>query len=761
MSAYSGLRLVDFSQGLAGPMAAMLLADLGAEVVKVEPPCGDRVGDRPGYLACNRNKQVLTLDLDTADGMAAARELIAGADVALFDYAPSRMAALAFEAEPLMARHPGLIHAWMPPYGTRGHYSEMPPSHSLLSALTGNAYHQGAFSDVPIHLVLPVLWHSQAVMGAAAIGAAVRELTRSGQGQSVVVGGLHGAAATSMYARMANGSHFPRYRPGQNPGYRLYRCGDGQWLFLGALFDVFVHRALAVLGLGDVAQLARSDPFGAADRIQKVIATRSREEWLAELRAKDVPCAPVQSREQWFASPTIAEAGMRVSLEHPRLGPVDMPAPPARLSETPAVVRHLPQAITDPPAWSPRVPTGTGGVARLPLEGVRVLDLGAVVAGAYTGTILASLGADVIKIEPPEGDRWRSDAAGFLGINRGKRGLGLDLKHAEARAVFFELARAADVVIDNFRVGVKTRLGIDHSSLAAVNPAIISCSITGYGDVGERASRPVFDPLLQAESGMMAAQGGDEDPIVQTIAVNDIAAAAVAVMAVVAALNARELTGKGQEIVTSLMAQSLLYQLGEMVTYDGRPDSDKGAVDCTGIRALHRYYACADAWLGIECNTAAEAEALERALGMSLGPAPLEAPREGAVAGQLAGVFAGMNRSEALALLAAAKVPSAPVIQPADVWDDAWLAENDFSTCWHHPRLGEVLTPTGYARFSGGGNGLWRPAPDIGEHSAEILAEAGLSPDAIARLMGQGAGFTCDGQGKVVRYEAGVGESAA
>src|ERR1700752_395110 len=120
MTAYSGVRIADFSKALAGPMAAMLLGDFDAEVVKVEPPGGDRLKDHPGYLAWNRNKQVVTLDLQAADGLAAAKALIAGADVAIFDHAPGGLEAMGLDAETLTAAHPALVHAWMPPYGTSG-----------------------------------------------------------------------------------------------------------------------------------------------------------------------------------------------------------------------------------------------------------------------------------------------------------------------------------------------------------------------------------------------------------------------------------------------------------------------------------------------------------------------------------------------------------------------------------------------------------------------------------------------------------------
>nr|QQZ48834.1 CoA transferase [Phenylobacterium glaciei] len=137
-----------------------------------------------------------------------------------------------------------------------------------------------------------------------------------------------------------------------------------------------------------------------------------------------------------------------------------------------------------------------------------MLDLGTVIAGAHAGGVLANLGADVIKIEPIEGDPFRSNGGGFMAYSRGKRGLGIDLKQPAAREMFFDLVRGADVILDNYRFGVRERLGIHYAALKAINPRIVSCSINAYGDKGARAVLPGFDPLLQAEGGMMAAQGG-------------------------------------------------------------------------------------------------------------------------------------------------------------------------------------------------------------------------------------------------------------
>ena len=747
MSAYHGVRILDFSQGVAGPMAAMLLADFEADVVKIEPPGGDRLKDHPGYLTYNRNKQVMTLDLDQAADLDRARALIALADVVLFDHAPGVLERLGLDAATLTAAHPSLIHAWTPPYGTQGPWSQLPPHHSLLTALSGVAFRQGAYGDQPIHLILPLVWYGQAVTAAAAIGAALLERSRSGLGQAVTVSGLHGVAEVTGPVRVLASPPLPRGAPlGAMPSYRLYRCGDGQWLFLGTLFANFYAKAIQALGLIDYWQDLVMDPLLARDTLAAVLARQPRDHWLETLKAAGVPCAPVGPREAWFGGAAVAQGGLRVSFEHPDLGTVSMPDSPVKLSANPGSVRGLAREI-EAPAWAARAarePLIDPQNGAAPLAGVRVLDLGTVIAGAHAGGILANLGAEVIKVEPMDGDPFRSDAGGFLAYNRGKRGLGLDLKQPGGVELFFDLVRQSDVVLDNYRHGVRRRLGIDYTALKAVNPRIISCSINAYGDQGDRVALPGFDPLLQAEGGMMAAQGGGDEPVLHTIPVNDVATAAVVAFGVIAALNARQASGEGQEVLTSLMAQSLTFQLGEVTTYAGRPPNDVGARDCIGLRALHRFYLCGDGgWLAVVCERPDEARAFGAALNLDLGEpdAALAAPRDGELAAIIAEALAGFARDEALGALLSAGVAAAPALRGPEAIESQWLWENGLFDIWRHPRVGDLVSVRAYADFSRTPAGFHHPAPDLGQHSAELLSELGVSADRIEALFAAGAVF--------------------
>ncbi|MGH6971822.1 MAG: CaiB/BaiF CoA transferase family protein, partial [Caulobacteraceae bacterium] len=379
--------------------------------------------------------------------------------------------------------------------------------------------------------------------------------------------------------------------------------------------------------------------------------------------------------------------------------------------------------------------------------GLKVLDLGSVIAGTYAATILANFGAEVVKVESQDGDPFRN-SVGFITYNRGKRGLGVDLKDPRGKATFVEMARQADVVVDNYRLGVRERLGIDYAKLAPINPRLVSCSINTYGSKGSEAHLPGFDPLMQARSGLMAAQGGDGDePVFHAIAVNDVATAAMGAFAIVAALHARERTGAGQNVETSLAAQSALYQSGDLVNYEGRPPPAKGARDCVGFAALDRYYACADGWVTLACRMQDQFEALSAALGHDEwrerwpGDAPFSEPRDGALAAEIAAELSGRLREPTLDALLQAGVHAAPVMLADEARGFEYLWENGYYELRSHPAEGELIASRGFADFDGEPMRFDRLHPDLGEHGAEVLLDYGLSREAIVELAQAGVIF--------------------
>ncbi|NJD64018.1 MAG: CoA transferase, partial [Chloroflexi bacterium] len=351
---------------------------------------------------------------------------------------------------------------------------------------------------------------------------------------------------------------------------------------------------------------------------------------------------------------------------------------------------------------------------------------------------------DVIKVEPPEGDPFRTYGLGFVGYNRGKRGLAIDLKDPAGRELLLDLVRVSDVILDNYRVGVRERLGIDYATLKAINPRIISCSVTGYGQSGPLAVDPGFDPLVQARSGLMAAQGGDDEPVFYQIPVNDTASAMMAAFGVVAALHARELTGEGQEVLTCLANQSILTLSGELTWYEGRPANPKGGLDLLGTSALNRFYQCSDGWILVAGSAPEHFPSICVALGHpewaggTIAEKALNEPGDGALATRIADALAAMTRDEALDRLLTRSVPAAPALDAVEVFENPWMHASEYFEDFDHPQLGTIRGPRYLGRFLRTGNGYPRRSPLIGEHSREVLADCGIAPERVEQLVSGG-----------------------
>jgi crotonobetainyl-CoA:carnitine CoA-transferase CaiB-like acyl-CoA transferase len=356
-----------------------------------------------------------------------------------------------------------------------------------------------------------------------------------------------------------------------------------------------------------------------------------------------------------------------------------------------------------------------------PLAGVRVLDLGTILAGPYAGNLLAGLGADVVKVEAPAGDAFRE--TGFV-YNRGMRGLAIDLSRPSGQQAFHELAKTVDIVIDNSRGGVSQRLRFDYATLAEVNPKIITLSIAGFGERGPFSHKPAFDPVLQAMSGMMTAQGGDSDPGFYTIPVNDVAAAVTTVLGVCLGLYHRGQSGEGQRTWTSLVASSLTMQSGELVRYEGRPPALRGGRDFAGPSPEQRFYAVSDGWVRVQAPSLA---VLGKALGLE-GAAQADAQA-------IASALAASTRAAVLERLHEAGVPATPARHTAEVVQDPAVKSIELLEEHRFPNGRPYLVPHRYARFSRTEQAPLADAPGVGEHSREVLTEAGLSAEEIDALV--------------------------
>lgn len=376
-----------------------------------------------------------------------------------------------------------------------------------------------------------------------------------------------------------------------------------------------------------------------------------------------------------------------------------------------------------------------------------MVDLTSYIAGSLCPMILADYGADVVKVESFEGDAFRAFGLGFLGWNRGKRGLALDLKQEASRPVLHDLVRGADVVVENYRPGVSSRVGADYGTLREINPDIVYCSIPGWGESGPYAGRPVFDPIFQARSGAQRAQGGDDDPVFFTVAITDYSAAHLAAYACTAGLYARERTGKGQKVSVTLAGATMAIQSGEFIfPADGGTfgHAVRGGRDFPGTSAAYRCYPAADGWLFLACTTEEHWRATAKAIGRPelayphSWPAAAGTDPRGGTADEIASMLAEDTVDSWVRRLSAHGVPAAPIVPLTETLDHAQARANGFEARHDHPRWGAIRQTGVLAKFSRTSGVAQRAAPEPGQHTDELLRELGYDDGKIADLRREG-----------------------
>lgn len=746
--ALAGVRVVDLTSGLAGPVAGMLLADLGADVIKVVPADGGGQ-TRPGLRMWDRGKRLAAADPGCASDMAALESLIGRADIVLVGTSGG---AVSFDDLCGQGLRPGEPAFWivMPPYLL----GETPwaggrESAGLLLAWLGHAWNQSSYDDVPVDCSYPLALYMQAIWAATV---AVALLTGRLRGRRLaplaVAGGAHGGQLVSPGAFAVDRDEPHVHRPGGPggalPNYRCYRCADGHWLFFGAFTTAFIERGCSALGAdwllsdprvgGDPARLRLPGNLTWISReLEKIFAMRPRAQWLELLAAADVPAAAVTRPGHWLDHPQVQALGLRAQVCDDYGQGIMMPGPLIGLSRTPVTIRAAAPArraaITDlAGSWSPRTATSADGIgsgmAEPPLSGLRVLDLGTIIAGPYAATLLGELGADVIKVErPPAGDEFRiahggRGGVGFSVYNREQRSVMLDLRGGPDRDVFCQLVRSTDVVVDNYRSGVLNRLGIRHDRLRTVNPLVTSVSISAFGDAGPLGGRPGFDPIIQALSGIMRGQGGpneDDSPVFLTVPINDVLAAGLAALGACAALMARPGIGAGQQVSVTLCAAACLLQSEYLVTAAGQSAAPPaGGRDFAGPTPLDSLHRTADGWvrLGSPASATEPATVVPSAASTLLDALPR------------------LRTADAIRRAAAAGIPAVRARQPRELAGDEQLVRHGLLTIQARDEAGATsVRPGRWLEIPGLATAPPGEAPDLGEHSAAILAELGLVRD--------------------------------
>ncbi|WP_219460105.1 CaiB/BaiF CoA transferase family protein [Nonomuraea rhizosphaerae] len=772
--ALRGIRVVDFGHHVAGPLAAVMLADQGADVVHV---------DRPGVEApvedafFNRGKRRITLDLKDARDLEVARGLVRRADVLIENFRPGVMDRLGLGWADLREANPRLVYCSMPGFAADDPRAGVPGWEGVIAAATGNcrirAGHapDGWDATRPTYTAIPVASNFAAFCGAFAIVAGLTARHRSGLGDRIEV-----PLYDAMFEAIGGSGAYPVER-GLLPeraissnGSGTYRCADGRYVqfnpigattrFLTWFLDAAGVTAWAGEGLTDRPRMDREPELRLLlqERLTALFGTRPAAEWEDLANAAGVPLAAVRTTDEWMENEHALAAGQVVVVEDPLLGTTVMPGSAVSLSATPSLPgrpRHLPDAdradiladLDAPlPQESPllqRSPAEAAG--GLPYDGLRVVDLTQILAGPSAGRILVEFGADVVKINSPQ---RRVGAHGF--VNRGKRTVLVDVKSGEGQRILWRLIDEADVLTHNFPEHTAERYGLGYEHVRARRPDIVYVSVSCYGPGGPWASRRGYETQGQAATGIMARTGGDGRPaVLGPYNLLDYGTGTMAAFAAALGLYHREVSGEGQHVRTSL-TQTGIYQQARYAVRAGSdaPAEPRGPA-ALGVDPWHRFYRAADRWFFLGASrdqlpALREIPALKQALSEGDPPDALEvASRDGGegaleVAFRAGGedaleaVFATAGADEWVETLTAAGVGAHAVTPLAELMTDPYVRSRGLAVSQVSEEVGEVVMPGIAIRVHHNPPRLGHPVRRPGADAREVLARIGLADSAEA-----------------------------
>jgi len=774
--ALDGLRVLDVAEPI-GSYVSRILGDLGAEVIKIEPPGGD-LGRHLApfctvdqervslpFVHANLSKRSLVLDLDQPDDQERFQALARQADVVVSTEGAKTWAARGVDLKRLSSLHPGLVWTAFTPFGLRGPYRDYAGNNLIAEAMGGLMSIQG--DDMQPPCVSPYEQGQHLASMHAVFGTllALWERRSSGQGQLVevsmqeVVAHLHFTLVRYAYA-----GEIIR-RPGvRNPitpnGY--YPCRDGH-VFISLFMPRQWDRLVALLeapALTDPMFRDRDYRQQHADTIDASIRTFTErfECWALTdlLQRHGIPAGPLSTVADLAVNEHLATRQFFTEFEQPPFGALRTVGPLYRASTTPLQIRcPAPQLRAKPEAeWTESTPDPedarprcvTGMARSLPLSGIRILDLSRVWAGPFGTRYLADFGAEVIKVESGKFPERRPNSPEYAEINRNKRFITLNFQTPEGLALLQRLVAISDVVVENFSPRVMTQYGFDYERLLEVRPDLIMASMPGFGHSGPHRDFASYGGPLMAYTGMALLWGYADSPLDahSKIAHPDYIASGTLALSVLAALHHRAKTGQGQfieiaqvEATAAAMEVAFLdyFANGRIATPIGNRDPNavpQGCYPCLGH----------DAWCVLSCST----EAQWRSLAQLIGSEDLVAAPRFATAAErwqrhdeLDALISAWTRQytprQAMRRLQTAGIPAGMVQTGEDLWNDVHLRMRDFIATIAHPEPGTIEHPGMTVRLHATPGQMQRPAGRLGEaNEAVFRGLLGLTADEFARL---------------------------
>ncbi|KAB0496554.1 CoA transferase [Pseudomonas vancouverensis] len=734
-----GTRVISLCSGIAGSAAGLQLGEAGAEVVMVEPPDNPARKQPALFAVLNRGKRSVVLSLENTADRQQLQQLLASADVLLHDFTPAQAQAHGLADEQLAADFPRLVISAIGGWPQRHALANDIPHETLILARLGLLDEQPAHRSGPAFIRMP--FANWLACWLCVIGVMARLLARQRDGKggiahtslaqaALVPMTMHWNRAETPTAAFAKGldKHIP---------IPLHRCADGHWLHVHYSPDKspWMAAALSELGETEVARLNGLWPpshvapnFGAN---RAIIATRPAQEWVEHFWQHDVAAQIAAPFGDIYFDEQARVNGYVVEVDDVQLGKTLQPGaawkvhPPARTGASAPLMGEGNAALLDALVEIQPTQSQDGPAPLPPLHGLKVLDLGAYLAGPFACMLLADLGAEVIKVEAPKGDAMRRLERIFSGTQRGKLGVALQLGDRQTGPAVEALARWADVVHHNMRLPAARKLKVDYDSLKALNPQLLYCHVSAYGASGPRADWPGFDQLMQAACGWEVEQGGEgQAPMWLRFGVGDFFAGLSSLYALLLGLYERNRTGVGQMVSSSLLGATLLSMSEAVMLEDGSltPVAHMDA-NQTGLSDDHRMYQCSDAWLVVVALQEDEALRLRTLTD-----------------GQPDAYFSGLSRQVALDELARRRIPAQPVLEAQM---DAFLDSPEHAAAglhahYGHEVYGDMQQIGAFWDFGDLPLSLHRPPPALGQHTRQVLESLGIAGSELDHLVSTG-----------------------
>ena len=796
---FDDIRVLDLSSGPVGGIATMVLADFGAEVVKLERPGGDPLRSLAAAPMWLRGKRSIEADLKTDAGRARLLELSRNADVVVTTLRPGNAERLGADYSALAAHNPRLIYCSITGFGPRGPYADYPAYEGVVAAKSGRmqGFTGQRTREGPGFAAVPVGAHAASQGAVHGIAAALIERERCGRGQIVETSLLQGMLPFDLLQLLLTQLHerepdtFPDILVigGGMPtlNYHPVMAADGRWIQLGNLLE---HLFYAFMDAADLTELFAEEQWqgGQAewseqaveemrDRILERMQERSAEEWMQIFRASGNVAAEIFTPTNDALDNLDMQAnGDVITLEDPQLGPVRQLGPIAQLDQTPAQIARPAPAVGE--ANGLHWPSRNGASATppnsaqpsdqpngKPLDGITILEFATIIATPIGVSMLADLGARVIKVEPIGGDPFRGMGGGPLtGLlaaktNAAKESICVDLKSEAGQAIVADLIKNAHAIVHNYRPGVPERLGIGYETARALRPDIVWVSANGYGADSPGARRPSAHPVPGAAVGGALYQAGAAMPPAACEGLDEIREASRQLMraneanpdpntgvlvasATLLGLYAQQRYGIGQRIFVNMLAANAYANADDFVAYDGKPPRRQVDAELYGLSALYRLYPTAQGWVFLAAPTDTEWRTFAQIAAPALADDPrfADAPSRDAhdaeLADALTAVFAARSAAEWEALLTPHRIGcvAADAHSAGQFFaHDDHIEANGFAPHATHQRHGN-LRRWGPLTVCAGGRTDYAPGVLAGAETNAILQEIGRTTAEIATL---------------------------